>query len=54
MTLKFIFLFQVSGKGEIDREKQSVLKLIAVASDTPQGGANQRKSTVPVIICVLK
>ncbi|KAK9498689.1 hypothetical protein O3M35_003268 [Rhynocoris fuscipes] len=43
----------VSGNGTIDREKQAVLRLTAIASDTPLGGANQRKSTVPVIIEVL-
>ncbi|KAF6205675.1 hypothetical protein GE061_019848, partial [Apolygus lucorum] len=43
-------LIVVSKKGRIDREVQSVLRLVAVAADTPQGGANQRKSTVPVVI----
>lgn len=41
---------KVSGNGTIDREKESVLRLVATASDTPQGGLNQRKSSVPVII----
>uniref|UniRef100_T1IAK5 Cadherin domain-containing protein n=1 Tax=Rhodnius prolixus TaxID=13249 RepID=T1IAK5_RHOPR len=43
----------VSESGSIDREKQAVLRLTAIASDTPLGGANQRKATVPIIIEVL-
>ncbi|RZF46512.1 hypothetical protein LSTR_LSTR009294 [Laodelphax striatellus] len=41
---------KVSGNGTIDRERQSVLRFVAIATDTPNGGANQRRSTVPIII----
>lgn len=47
MSLFFLY-FKVSGRGIIDREKDSILKLVATAADTPQGGLNQRKSSVNV------
>lgn len=40
---------KVSGNGIIDREKTESLKLILYASDIPQGGPNQKISSVPVI-----
>jgi len=40
---------KVSGNGVIDREKTPILKLMLFASDTPQGGPNQKISSVPVI-----
>ncbi|XP_024085574.1 cadherin-23-like [Cimex lectularius] len=43
----------VSGNGTIDREKQDTMQLVAFAADTPQGGANQRRSSVPIVIEVL-
>lgn len=39
----------VSGNGVIDREKTHFLKLMLFASDTPQGGPDQKTSSVPVI-----
>lgn len=40
---------KVSGTGVIDREKTPVLKLTLFASDMPQGGPQQKTSSVPVI-----
>ncbi|KAL1131312.1 hypothetical protein AAG570_010930 [Ranatra chinensis] len=41
---------RVSGNGSIDREKIPMLRFLAIASDTPQGGVNQKKTSVPVLI----
>jgi hypothetical protein len=39
---------QVAPGVTLDREKQSVLRFTVVASDTPQGGSEQRKSSAVV------
>ncbi|VVC39330.1 Hypothetical protein CINCED_3A006945 [Cinara cedri] len=43
---------KVSGNGIIDREKTTLLKLTLFASDMPQGGPQQKTSSVPVQIDV--
>ncbi|XP_068081067.1 cadherin-87A [Anabrus simplex] len=37
----------------LDRERQSSLRFIVVATDTPQGGSNQRKGSATVMVEVL-
>ncbi|KYQ51361.1 Cadherin-23 [Trachymyrmex zeteki] len=44
---------QIAANTTLDREKQSVLRFYVVASDMPQGGAEQRSSRVLVTIDVL-
>ncbi|XP_065209802.1 cadherin-23 isoform X2 [Planococcus citri] len=44
---------KVAKKATIDREKQLVLNVIAVATDTPSGGKERRKSEVPIQIDIL-
>ncbi|XP_063220299.1 cadherin EGF LAG seven-pass G-type receptor 3 isoform X2 [Bacillus rossius redtenbacheri] len=46
-------VIQVAKNVQLDREKQPTLKFQVIAADTPQGGANQRKSTVMVTVEVL-
>lgn len=41
-------VIQIAPGVTLDREKQPVVRLIAVASDTPQGGSEQRKSSAVV------
>ena len=44
---------QVAPNATLDRERQPHMKLTVVATDTPAGGAAQRRSHVPVTIDVL-
>lgn len=44
----FMIHIKVGEKALIDREKQSVLNLIAIATDTPAGGKERRKNEVSV------
>ncbi|XP_013134373.1 PREDICTED: cadherin-23 [Papilio polytes] len=46
-------VIQVAPNKTLDRERQSVLRLELVALDTPLGGADQLKTTVPVLVDVL-
>jgi hypothetical protein len=41
-------MIQVAPGVTLDREKQPVLRFTVVASDTPQGGSEQRKSSAVV------
>lgn len=43
---------KVSGNGVIDREKTAILKLMIFASDMPQGGPDQKTSSVPVMFII--
>ncbi|XP_050441705.1 cadherin-23 [Adelges cooleyi] len=43
---------KISGNGVVDREKTATLKLTLFASDMPQGGNDQKVSSVPVEIHV--
>lgn len=42
---------KVSGNGVIDREKTPFITLTLFASDIPQGGPDQKITSVPVIFC---
>ncbi|KPI98094.1 Cadherin-23 [Papilio xuthus] len=46
-------VIQVAPNRTLDRERQSVLRFELVAFDTPQGGADQLKTTAPVLVDVL-
>jgi len=41
-------MIQIAPNVTLDREKQPLLKFTVVASDTPQGGNEQRKSNAAV------
>lgn len=43
-------VIKIAPNATLDREKQPVLRFIVVASDTPQGGSEQRKSNAVVSI----
>jgi len=45
---------KVSGNGVIDREKTPFITLTIFASDVPQGGPDQKISSVPVMCCSYK
>lgn len=44
---------QIAANTTLDRERQSVLRFYVVASDMPQGGAEQRSSRVLVTVDVI-
>ncbi|PNF39070.1 hypothetical protein B7P43_G04343 [Cryptotermes secundus] len=46
-------VIQIAPGVTLDREKQPVVRFTAVASDTPQGGSEQRKSSAVVSVDVL-
>lgn len=50
----FVSIFsQIATNTTLDREKQSVLRFYVVASDIPQGGAEQRSTRALVTVDVL-
>lgn len=44
---------QVAPNATLDRERQTQMKLLVVAADTPAGGAAQRRSQMPVTVDIL-
>lgn len=44
---------QIAADTTLDRERQSVLRLYAIASDVPEGGAEQRSARVLITVDVL-
>lgn len=46
-------MLQIATNTTLDREKQSVLRFYVVASDMPQGGAEQRSTRALVTVDVL-
>lgn len=52
-TGSFNLLFQITANTTLDRERQSVLRFYVVASDMPQGGAEQRSTRALVTIDIL-